>query len=162
MQEVPGSNPGGPTKYLKDLQTVEPSEVAFWSPTGVQFARLRARPAIRERHVAALPIGVGSRESQAVFLRENEEFTREYPRLHDLSTRIFIRGLPLPDEQEVERLRMLPEDDPTAIKFEDKISAERIIFFLGRIGKLSGSTPKWREKTCLLQALLQRPVTPTN
>ena len=57
---------------------------------------------------------------------------------------------------------MLPEDDPTAIKFEDKISAERIIFFLGRIGKLSGSTPKWREKTCLLQALLQRPVTPTN
>jgi hypothetical protein len=105
-----GSNPGGPTKYLKDLQTVEPSEVAFWSPTGVQFARLRARPAIRERHVAALPIGVGSRESQAVFLRENEEFTREYPRLHDLSTRIFIRGLPLPDEQEVERLRMLPEE----------------------------------------------------
>ena len=50
--------------------------------------------------MSELPIGVGSRESQAVFLRENEEFTREHPRLHDLSTRIFIRGLPLPDEQE--------------------------------------------------------------
>jgi hypothetical protein len=129
-----------------------------------------------------------------------------------------------------DRLRMLPEDDPTAIKFEDKISAERIIFFLGRmvvddfggilmlsgngygfgaykvardmyerarrcaepsqvretgrpqakgahrarrypapfllagdpqktsqvVGKLSGSTPKWREKTYLLQALLAK------
>ena len=27
--------------------------------------------------MARLPIGVGSRESQAAFLRENEEFTRE-------------------------------------------------------------------------------------
>jgi len=83
--------------------------------------------------MADLPIGVGSRESQAVFLRENEEFTREYPRLHALCTQVFIRGLPLPDEGEVERLRMLPEGDPAAIQFEDKLSAERITFFLGRM-----------------------------
>lgn len=83
--------------------------------------------------MSELPIGVGSRASQAVFLRENEEFTREYPRIHDLSTRVFIRGLPLPDEKEVERLRMLPEDDPAAISFEDRLTAERLIFFLGRM-----------------------------
>jgi hypothetical protein len=83
--------------------------------------------------VEDLPIGVGSRESQAVFLRENEGFTREYPLLHDLSSRIFIRGLPGPDQEEVERLRMLPQDDPTVINFEDKLTAERLIFFLGRM-----------------------------
>ena len=59
----------------------------------------------RLEHVVKLPIGVGSRESQAVFLRANEQFTLEYPRLHDLFTQIFIRGLPLPDEREVERLK---------------------------------------------------------
>jgi hypothetical protein len=80
-----------------------------------------------------LPIGIGSRESQAVFLRENEEFTREYPKLHDLLTRVFIRGLTLPDEEEAERMRKLPEDDPAATAFEDKLTAERIIFYLGRI-----------------------------
>jgi hypothetical protein len=86
-----------------------------------------------KKRVAELPIGVGSRDSQAVFLRENQGFTREYPKLHDLSARIFIRGLPPPDEKEVERLQLLPESDPTVVKFEDKLTAERIVFFLGRI-----------------------------
>lgn len=80
-----------------------------------------------------LPIGVGNRESQGEFLRENEEFTREYTRLNVLSSRIFIRGLPLPDEDEIEKLRMLPEDDAAVIEFEDRLTAQRIIFFLGRI-----------------------------
>ena len=39
VQEVPGSNPGGPTKFLKELQIAEFPEVAFWSPTGVQNRR---------------------------------------------------------------------------------------------------------------------------
>ena len=39
VQEVPGSNPGGPTKFLKDLQILTSLRlppgvrlVAFWSP----------------------------------------------------------------------------------------------------------------------------------
>src|ERR1035437_5969377 len=36
VQEVPSSNLGSPTKFLKELQTRDPLQVAFWSPTGVQ------------------------------------------------------------------------------------------------------------------------------
>jgi hypothetical protein len=36
VQEVPGSNPGGPTKYLKELQTQEVLDHSFWSPNGIQ------------------------------------------------------------------------------------------------------------------------------
>ena len=32
VQEVPGSNPGGPTKYLKKLQTRDLSRPAVWRP----------------------------------------------------------------------------------------------------------------------------------
>ena len=36
VQEVPSSNLGSPTKFLKELQARDPPQVAFWSPTGVQ------------------------------------------------------------------------------------------------------------------------------
>jgi len=36
---VPHSNPGGPTKYLIDLQTRKVSKTMVWSPTGVQNGR---------------------------------------------------------------------------------------------------------------------------
>ena len=39
VQEVPGSNPGGPTKFLKDLQTPDLPQPGLWSPTGVQIHR---------------------------------------------------------------------------------------------------------------------------
>jgi hypothetical protein len=32
VQEVPGSNPGGPTKSFKHLQPKRLLEIAFWSP----------------------------------------------------------------------------------------------------------------------------------
>ncbi len=35
VQEVPGSNPGGPTKRFKDLQTTPTSRTPSWSPFGV-------------------------------------------------------------------------------------------------------------------------------
>jgi hypothetical protein len=34
--EVPSSNLGSPTKFLKDLLTVVRSKFPFWSPSGVQ------------------------------------------------------------------------------------------------------------------------------
>ena len=39
VQEVPGSNPGSPTKFPKDLQSADSHERAFWSPFGVQTLR---------------------------------------------------------------------------------------------------------------------------
>src|ERR1035441_8795245 len=36
VQEVPSSNLGGPTKFLKDLQKADRPQVCLWSPTGVQ------------------------------------------------------------------------------------------------------------------------------
>src|ERR1035438_5452011 len=39
VQEVPSSNLGGPTKFLKGLQTPVLLDPAVWSPTGVQTLR---------------------------------------------------------------------------------------------------------------------------
>ena len=39
VQEVPSSNLGGPTKFLKDIQRAELPETPVWSPLGVQNGR---------------------------------------------------------------------------------------------------------------------------
>ena len=39
VQEVPGSNPGGPTKYLTELQTQDAFKPTVWSRTGVRNGR---------------------------------------------------------------------------------------------------------------------------
>ena len=41
VQEVPSSNLGSPTKFLKDLQAPGLPQGPFWSPTGVQNGRIR-------------------------------------------------------------------------------------------------------------------------
>src|ERR1039457_1904669 len=46
VQEVPSSNLGSPTKFLKELQTADPPQVAFWSPTGVQNLTPAYSPAV--------------------------------------------------------------------------------------------------------------------
>jgi len=52
VQEVPGSNPGGPTKFLKELQTADLYEVLFWSPTGVQNGRRGGSPPVQSELTA--------------------------------------------------------------------------------------------------------------
>ena len=37
VQEVPSSNLGSPTKFIKDLRTVVRLDAAFWGPIGVQM-----------------------------------------------------------------------------------------------------------------------------
>ena len=39
VQEVPSSNLGGPTKFLKDLQAADLPRPSVWSPFGVQNGR---------------------------------------------------------------------------------------------------------------------------
>jgi Family of unknown function (DUF5677) len=77
--------------------------------------------------------GIGSTESQAVFLRENENFLREHIELGRLESKIFVRALDEPPQEQLEDVRKLPEHDSAVIEFEDKLSCKVIVFYLGRI-----------------------------
>jgi len=50
VQEVPSSNLGGPTKFLKDLQPKHSPQAAFWSPIGVQNGRQPKGLPAHEKH----------------------------------------------------------------------------------------------------------------
>lgn len=80
-----------------------------------------------------IPVGVGNRESQRAFLRKNGAFAREYRKLTELCKRTFLRSLPYPSAAEVDKLSNLPEDAPAVVSFEDKVTADRVIFYLGRV-----------------------------
>jgi hypothetical protein len=67
------------------------------------------------------------------FLTNYERFRREYAKLHRLLEKTFIRQLVLPTEQEREALKGLPESDARVIDFENKVDADRAVFYLGRI-----------------------------
>jgi hypothetical protein len=88
---------------------------------------------VAEEPMPKLPIAIGSYEEQKRFIERNTGFLHEYPQLNELSKKVFLRSLKNPDRREVERLRKLPEDDPAVIAFEDKMSADRIIFYVGRM-----------------------------
>ena len=76
-----------------------------------------------------LPIGVGNSDAQTRFIRDHEPFLREHPRIHLLLTKIFIRQLAHPSEAEIEDL---PDNDPAVVAFENKVIANRLVFYLGR------------------------------
>lgn len=80
-----------------------------------------------------VPNAIGNTQSQAVFLLENRDFLREYPELGSLETKIFIRALDQPSEEEFEGIRKLPENSAPVVEFEDKLSSKVVVFYLGRI-----------------------------
>lgn len=82
--------------------------------------------------MAEVPIGVGNAASQRKFMREHEAFLCEYPFIHSLLTRVFIRPLPEPPEDELKNLEQLPESDHVVVAFENRVMASRLVFFLGR------------------------------
>jgi hypothetical protein len=68
VQEVPSSNLGSPTKFLKDIQTSDLPKPSFWSPTGVHNGvRSKGRLTSCELSAAEMP-HARSEESLAVFL----------------------------------------------------------------------------------------------
>lgn len=83
--------------------------------------------------MSSLPIGVGDRGVQERFIKDNADFLAEYPNLASLSEKTFLRHLVQPDEPEVERLKKLPEGDPEVVAFEDRFTADLVIFYLGRM-----------------------------
>lgn len=80
-----------------------------------------------------LPTGIGDPAAQARFLKENEAFLREYLELHRLLERTFIRQLAVPSQQDLEALEGLPDSDWRVIEFENKVWADRVVFYLGRV-----------------------------
>jgi hypothetical protein len=100
-----------------------------FSGIGVWFSAWFRRRTGRSK----LPTAVGDHQAQKRFIEQNAAFLHEYPRLNDLSKKLFLRALRQPDQQEVKRLSQLPEDDPEVVAFEDKMTADRVIFYLGRM-----------------------------
>lgn len=84
----------------------------------------------KERRVSKTPVGVGDASAQREFLLKNKLFLREYPKLHVLLTKVFIRALKAPTwgpENEKPSL-----SDAEVIASEDKLMAQPVVFYLGR------------------------------
>jgi hypothetical protein len=82
---------------------------------------------------AVLPVGIGDGPAQQRFVQTHKGFVLDHPALHELLKKVSLRTLVAPSQEEVDRLRQLPEDDPAVIAFEDKVMADRVVFGLGRI-----------------------------
>lgn len=83
--------------------------------------------------MSAVPIGVGDIEAQKRFIERNRVFLDEFPKLFAFYSKVFIRPLTPPNEDERQALLDLPDDDPAVVAFEDKTMADRVIFYLGRM-----------------------------
>src|SRR5260370_17855219 len=80
-----------------------------------------------------LAIGIGDAEEQKAFLRVHKRFLAHYPLLRSVGEKALCRTLAPQPESEVVRLRDRSDDDPERVALEDKIMADRVVFFLGRI-----------------------------
>jgi hypothetical protein len=83
--------------------------------------------------MARVPIGVGDAEAQQTFLKDHQAFLLEHEELHRLFETVFCRKLDAPSDAEIERIRRLPDSDPEVVEFDNRVLADRIVFFLGRI-----------------------------
>jgi hypothetical protein len=88
---------------------------------------------VRRKTVSNLPIAVGDFPAQQRFIQQNASFLLEYPFLRDLYEKVFLRSLQPIDESVREPLLQLPETDPAVVAFEDKVLADLVVFYLGRI-----------------------------
>ncbi len=71
VQEVPGSNPGSPTKLLIDLQPGKSLKPHFWSPTGVHFWTPGAMPRSSFGFVLCEDLSLEAGKNRPQFLRSS-------------------------------------------------------------------------------------------
>ena len=84
----------------------------------------------RKRRTSKTPVGVGDAKAQREFIRKNTLFLREYPSLHALLTKVFIRALNTSaKDQESEHGSL---SDAEVISMEDRLVAQPVVFYLGR------------------------------
>jgi hypothetical protein len=86
-----------------------------------------------DKYASNLPVAVGDFAAQQRFVQRNAAFLLEYPFLRDLYEKVFLRSLKPVDERQREALLQLPQTDPAVIAFEDKVMADLVVFYLGRI-----------------------------
>ena len=80
-----------------------------------------------------IPIGVGDSAAQDRFLKRYRPFLNEYPELSGLLKKVFLRALKNPSDEEFKKIEGLPDTDPAVTTFDDRVTADRVIFYLGRI-----------------------------
>jgi Family of unknown function (DUF5677) len=76
---------------------------------------------------------IGIPKFQEQFINENTAFVLEYPLLIALLQKTFIRALGQPSIEEIEIVEQLPESDPKVTEFDNRVWADRVVFYLGRI-----------------------------
>ncbi len=86
-----------------------------------------------EQQSPMVPVGVGNAPAQRRFIQRHQRFLAEYPKLFELYSKMFIRTVEPPDENERQALLHLPDDAPAVIAFEDRSTANYLIFYLGRM-----------------------------
>jgi hypothetical protein len=86
-----------------------------------------------EQQPPMVPVGVGNAPAQRRFIQRHQRFLAEYPKLFELYSKMFIRAVEPPDENERQALLHLPDDAPAVIAFEDRSTANYLIFYLGRM-----------------------------
>jgi hypothetical protein len=83
--------------------------------------------------MSGLPIAIADNVAQKRFIKQNEAFLLEYPKLNELSKKLFLRSLSPPDPKQLRSLRRLAEGDPAVVAFKDKMTAAKVVFYLGRM-----------------------------
>ena len=93
----------------------------------------RARNRMNNTEEGQIPMGVGNHSAQQRFIERHRKFLLEYPKLYALYTKIFVRAVEPPDENERQSLLHLSDTDPAVIAFEDRGTSGLLVFYLGRI-----------------------------
>jgi Family of unknown function (DUF5677) len=86
-----------------------------------------------ERQPPKIPVGVGNGPAQQRFIQRHPKFLIEHPNFAELCHKVFHRTLPPPDTNEYQALldASLSDNDPAVIAWEDRVTADRLIFHFG-------------------------------
>jgi hypothetical protein len=115
---------GGPFWFGKKLERLFSREGDDWKGRN---------GAADDQQPPMVPVGVGNAPAQRRFIQRHQRFLVEYPKLFELYSKMFIRTVEPPDESERQALLHLPDNDPAVIVFEDRSTANALIFYLGRM-----------------------------
>ena len=92
---------------------------------GVILWRRTAIRRVKQETVSELPTAIGNFQAQQQFIRDNAAFLREYPNLHALLEKIFLRTLSFPEQG--------ASDAESDIERENIELTQLSVFYLGRI-----------------------------
>jgi hypothetical protein len=82
-----------------------------------------------------IPVGIGNGPAQQRFIQRHRNYVMEVPKLVELCNKVFKRSLAPPSESERQALfdANLPDDDPVIRAWEDRTTADMLIFQFGQM-----------------------------